>query len=556
MAGALRQRLAESLRAFRAVFANPNLRRIELAWAGSETGKWLYLIALLVYAYDAGGVAAVGLVTLMRTLASALSAPFTALLGDRYRRELVMLVATVLRAGAMAGAAALVLFDGPPAGVYAIAALVTLLSTAFRPAQAALLPSLARTPEELTAANVAASTITSVGSFAGAALGGLLLAATSVEVCFAVTAATFLWAAALVGRIRSEAPPVTRAAARGGLARELSAGFRAIGRDRDLRVINLLYGAQTLVAGALNVLLVVTAFEVLEIGESGVGFLNSALGVGGLLGAVAALSLVGGGRLASAFMVGLVLWGAPLVALALWPNVAVALVLVAVIGVGDTLVDVAALTLLQRAVADEVLARVFGALETLVVAAMGLGAIAAPLLVEVLGERGALAATGAVLPVLGVLLWRRVSAIDTGAPATDARLALLAAVPIFAPLPRSVLEPLAERLVPLTVGAGDPVFREGDHGDRFYVVSDGEVDVAIDGRPVRTLGSGGYFGEIALLRDVPRTATVTGRGRAELLALDRDEFIAAVTGHAPSAEAADAVVATRLAAARSTAAAD
>ena len=556
MVGALRQRLAESFRAFRAVFANPNLRRIELAWAGSETGKWLYLIALLVYAYDAGGAAAVGLVTLVRTVASAVSAPFTALLGDRYRRELVMLVATLMRAGAMAGAAAVVLFDGPPAAVYAIAALVTLLSTAFRPAQAALLPSLARTPEELTAANVAASTITGVGSFAGAALGGLVLAATSVEVCFAVTAAIFLSAAGLVARIRTDRPALAPAGGRERLGRELSAGFRAIARDRDLRVINALYGAQTLVAGALNVLLVVAALELLEIGESGVGFLNSALGVGGLLGALAALSLVGGCRLASALVVGLVLWGAPLIALALWPNVAVALVLVAVIGVGDTLVDVAALTLLQRAVADDVLARVFGALETLVVGAMGLGAIAAPLLVEALGTRGALAATGAVLPVLGALLWRRVSAIDARAAAPDARLALLSGVPIFAPLPASVLEPLAERLIPLTVARGDTIFREGDHGDRFYVVQDGEVDVAVDGRPVRTLGPGAYFGEIALLRDVPRTATVTGRGAAELLALDREEFIAAVTGHAPSLEAADAVIATRLTAARSTAAAD
>ena len=556
MVRALRERLAESGRAFGAVFRNANLRRIELAWGGSETGKWLYLIALLVYAYGAGGAAAVGVVTLVRTLSSALSAPFTALLGDRYRRERVMLVATLLRAAAMAGAAAVVALGGPAVAVYAIAGLVTLLSTAFRPAQAALMPSLARTPDELTAANVAASTITSVGSFAGAALGGLVLAATSVEVCFAVTAATFLSAAMLVARIRSDAPPPARAQAEERLGRELSAGFRAIASDPDLRVINLLYGAQTLVAGALTVLLVVTALELLEVGESGVGLLNSALGVGGLLGGVAAVSLVGGQRLASAFMVGLVLWGAPLLALALWPNVAVAFVLIAVVGVGDTLVDVAALTLLQRAVAHDVLARVFGALETLVVGAMGLGAMAAPLLVDAFGERGALAATGAVLPLLGALLWRRVRAIDARAAAPDARLALLASVPMFAPLPRAVLEPLAERLVPLAVAGGDLVFREGDPGDRFYVVCEGEVDVAVDGRPVRTLGPGDYFGEIALLRDVPRTATVTGRGRAELFALDRDEFIAAVTGHAPSAEAADAVVATRLAAARSTAAAD
>ena len=554
----LRERLAGSAQAFRAVFRNPNLRRIELAWIGSETGKWLYIIALWVYAYEAGGAAAVGLVTLIRTASSALASPFTSVLGDRYRRERVMLLATLGRTLAMAAAAFAVFVDSPAAVVYALTALVVLMSTAFRPAQAALLPSLARSPEELTAANVASSTIASIGSFAGAAFGGLLVAATSTEVVFAATAGTFLWAALLVSGIRvpaSERAAATEARAR--LRHEALEGFRTILAEPNVRLINLLYGGQTLVAGALSVLIVVAALELLELGESGVGFLNSAFGIGGLVGApLAALALVGGRRLATGFTFGLALWGLPLLLVGVWPEPAAALVLFALIGVGDTLVDVSALTLLQRAVPDEVLARVFGALETLLVTAMGLGAILAPLVVELLGARGALIAVGALLPIVAGLFALRLRAIDAAAVRPERELELLSQVPIFAGLAPPVLEPLAGELVPVRVGRGEEVVREGDRGDRFYVVGEGELDVTVDGRGVRTLTRGDYFGEIALLRDVPRTATVTARTDAELYALDRDDFIGAVTGHARSREAADAVIATRLATARTSAAYD
>jgi CRP-like cAMP-binding protein len=128
----------------------------------------------------------------------------------------------------------------------------------------------------------------------------------------------------------------------------------------------------------------------------------------------------------------------------------------------------------------------------------------------------------------------------------EAELELLRRLPVFAPLPPVALEQVATHLSRVHFRAGDAVFRQGDHGDSFYVVVDGEVMVAPTGRPAVTLGPGDSFGEIALLRDVPRTATVIARTDAELLALERDVFIAAVTGHAPSAEAADAVIATHL----------
>ena len=302
-----RSRLSESLQAYADVFRNPQLRRIELALVGSITGDWAYAIALSVFAYEHGGTAAVGLVALLRFWPSAAAAPFLSILGDRYRRERVMVTCDLLRALAIGGAAATALLDGPPLLAIGLAVSVQLIATAFRPAQAALLPSLATRPEELTAANVASSSIESVGSFAGPALGGLLLALTSTGVVFASTSLAFLWSALMVSRIRGGARPERSES--GGLRHELLAGVRAIGSESRLRLLVGLYGAQTLVAGALNVLIVVTSLRVLDEGRAGVGYLNAAVGVGGVIGAGAAIALVGRKRLASDFGLGLVSGG-------------------------------------------------------------------------------------------------------------------------------------------------------------------------------------------------------------------------------------------------------
>lgn len=540
-----RERLTESLRAFREVFANPGLRRIELALVGSITGEWAYAIALAVFAFQHGGAAAVGLVGLIRFLPSALAAPFAAVLGDRFPRGRVMVASDVLRALAMVGAAVAALGNAAPGVVYVLAGAVSVISTAFRPAQAALLPSLTRTPGELTAANVASTTIESIGSFAGPALGGLLLAATNAGTVFAVTAGAFLWSAALVLGVRSP-PPAPAGGAKTGIGADMIAGFRVILGQARLRLLVALYAAQTLAAGALNVLIVVVALDLLELGSSGPGLLNSAVGVGGLCGAVLALALVGRQRLASDFGLGLFLWGVPMVLIGVWPHEAPALILLAVLGIGNTLVDVAALTVLQRATPDEVLARVFGVLESLLVGAIGLGAILAPLLVSTFGTDGALIATGAFLSVVAVVAWPRLARIDREVAVPERELALLTRLPLFAPLPPATIEHLARSLQPLRVKAGEEIVREGEPGDRFYVVASGEVDVAAEGKALRSLGPGEYFGEIALLRPVPRTATVIAREDSELLTLDRDEFVSAVTGHPESREAADAVIGARL----------
>jgi MFS family permease len=534
-------RARTAARALQDVFASAPLRRLQLAWAGSVLGGWAYLVALGVYAYDEGGAAAVGLVGLIRMIPAAIAAPFTASLADRFSRVTVMVASDAIRFALMAGAAAVIAVGGPAPVVYVLVAGSTVTGTVFRPAQAALLPALVRTPTELTAANVASSTIESIGTFLGPALGGLLLAVSSTEVVFAANGLTFLWSAVLVLGLRGLEPPrEPREAAADEQEVDMLAGIGTIVREPTLRTLVGLYAAQTLVAGALNVLVVVTSFELLDLDDAGVGLLYAAVGVGGLVGGFVALLLAPGGRLARDFALGLALFGLPLALIGGVPITVIAVIALAIIGIGNSIVDVNALTIMQRAVPDDVLGRALGALEGLLLATLGLGAVLAPVLVDVVGPEAALIVTGAVLPVLALLSRPRLRALDdrTAAPAATG---LLRGVPMLAGLPEPVLERLAREAVSVAFPAGSVVLREGDVGDRFYVVERGEV--AILGRH---LGPGEGFGEIALLRDVPRTATATAVTDVSLASLEREPFVAAVTGHAPSAATADAVVAARL----------
>jgi MFS family permease len=536
-------RARASFRALGAVLSSPPLRRLQLAWAGSILGDWAYLVALGVYAYGQGGASAVGLVGLIRLIPGALIAPFSASFVDRFRRVAVMVVADVVRFALMAAAALVIAADGPAPIVYGLVALTSATGTVFRPAQAALLPALVTSPGELTAANVASSTLESVGTFLGPALGGLLLAVSSPSVVFAANAVTFLWSALLVLGLRDRDPPRERAEPQGGGADPSSgvmAGIKTIVREPNLRTLVGLYGAQTLVAGALNVLVGVTAFELLDLDDAGVGLLYAAVGVGGLIGGFVALILSARGRLARDFALGLALFGLPLILVGGVPVAFVAVVALGVIGIGNSIVDVNALTIMQRVVPDAVLGRALGALQGLLRATLGIGALVAPGLIALVGAEWALVVTGAVLPVLALLTRPRLRAIDREASAPEATV-LLRRVPLLAPLPESLLERLAREATPVHVPAGAPIVREGEIGDRFYVIRSGTVSIL-----GRTFGPGDGFGEIALLRDVPRTATASAVTDVELVALEREPFVAAVTGHAPSAAAADTVVAARL----------
>jgi MFS family permease len=539
---AVRERLARPARALRAVWANPNLRRVQTALAAIVVGGFAYGTALSVFAFEAGGATAVGVVLLIVMLPPGIAAPFGGVLADRFPRERVLFAATSFRVLALAGTAAAMLGGAPDALVYTLAAVGSVPARVIFPTQAALLPSLARSADELTAANVVADTIESVAVFAGPALAGLLVAVVSPGWVVCATTVLAALAALELSRVRSPRPtePVREA-----VLPRLLGGFRAIVHDRRVRVLIGLYTAVSLVVGALGALLVVASFDLLGLGKAGVGYLNAAVGAGGVLGSLAALTLVGQRKLALYFGVGVFACGAPLAVIGAVPSAAVALVLLGVVGVGNTLVDVSTLTLLQRAVDNAVLGRVFGVLEGLAVATIGIGAILAPALVHGLGIRGALVATGAFLPVLAALVWKRLLAIDAAAPVPARQLELLRGVPFFAPLPGPVLEGLAGHLVPTSFPSGATLFREGDDADHLFLVDRGEAAVGDV-----TLGPGSFFGETALLPDGNRTATVVARSPLELYALPRNEFVAAVAGHAAPAQAVQAAIARRVASLR------
>jgi MFS family permease len=541
-------RFRDSLGAFASVWRNPNLRWLELAWMSSIIGQFAFLIAVSVYAYNIGGEKAVGLVFLARLIPAALVAPFAGMLGDRYPRERVLLYTNLTRIVFVSAAALGVFVDADAWIVYGLSIAATIATTPFRSSQAALTPTLARTPEELTAANAVASGIESIAVFAGPALAGLLLAVASIAVVFTATSLLVVVSALfllLMNVERSERP--RRELQASTIAAERLAGFTTLAKEPSLRVMMVLLTAQTAVFGAVQVFIVVIAIQLLDLGDGGVGYLNAAIGVGAFLGAVGALSLTGAKRLSPAFLTGIALIGIPLVVLGLSQNVAVAVIALAVMGVGSSLVDVGGLTLVQRAVPDEVLARVFGVIQMLWSASIGIGAALVPALISWLGIETALIVAGSFLPLLVLVLGRTVAKIDASAPVPPAsELRILASVPIFAPLPGGSIEHLAARLVPLRLERGTVIVREGDAGDRFYIVADGKLEVSQYGRTISELDAGGYFGEIALLRDVPRTATVTASTDAVLYALDRDDFLAAVTGHPQSAEAAETVMSARL----------
>lgn len=543
-AQALADTLFGSVRALRAALRNEGVRRLSLAWASSRTSEWAFQVVIAVYAYESGGALAVGVVGFARMVPAALASLFGTLLADRFARERVLLTVEAARCGFAAGCAVAFALGAPAVAIFGLAALHAIVSAVSQPAVFTLLPSLVRTPEELVTANAAVLTLQGLGALAGPVLGGVLVAEAGVDAGFAGAAGACLVATALLARLRVEGGALWTAE-RGRPLADLSAGFLFVARTPPARLIIGLFGAQTLVRGALTVLTVVLALDLLELDQSWVGILTAALGVGGLIGASSA-SRLAGRSLTAPFLIGLAIWGAPIAVIGLEPSALLALVALVVVGFGDAVLDVSGYTLLQRIVPDGLLARVFGVHNAITLATVGIGSLAAPAVIAGLGERGALIATGLALPVLAGLLAARVRALDGIASPPAAKLALVRGVPMFARLSIAATEQMASRLLTVDVPAGATLMRRGDAGDRFYILAEGAVELERDGRLITVDRPGDYLGEIALVRDVPRTTTVTARVSSRLFALERDDFLDAVSGHSAGLAAADAVVADRL----------
>ena len=327
-------------------------------------------------------------------------------------------------------------------------------------------------PEELTSANAITSGVEQTSTLVGPALFGALLVVADVAVVFASGAALFLASALIVAGIDGRGEELRREQSE-AVPHAITAGFRTVAADGALRLLVVVYAAQWFVAGALDVFVVVVASDLTGLGESGVGVFFAMLGLGGVVGMVVVVALGGRRRLTLPLAVGVLAWGAPLVLIGLVPRSSTALAGLAVVGLATVLVEVSVVTLLQRSVPEDVLGRVFGVLETALLAMVAAGTIAAPLFIQVLGTEGALVAVGGILPLLIALLWRPLRGIDAPDDERLARAALLRRLDMLRPLPPNVVESLADNLSVVEVEDGGVVIRQGDPGDRFYVVAGG-----------------------------------------------------------------------------------
>ena len=537
-------RLGLTPEVIRAALKDPDLRRLQASWMAVNAGMWAYLVTNLVVAYGTGGAAATGLLGVASFVAPTVVSPFAGIPAARWRPERVLAAVTVLRVVAVALTVGLVAFDGPIVLLVPLVLLESGAGAIGRSLQIALQPLLARSPAELVAANVAAGTAEGLGTFAGPAVSALLLAvAGPVGAYLGVLAIYALAVASIAGM---HVPP-TRPGRVPSVRKELLAGMRAGLLHRGPALILTGFWIQAGVRAALIVLTVVAAIELFGMGESGAGLLNAAFGAGGVLGALGAVALAGRTRIAPWFSAALAGWGLPVVVLGLIVSPAVAIALMVVVGASNAVLDVAGFTLLQRAVPNAARVAVMGLLISGAGATMAIGGFVAPILVDGLGIEGALVATGAILPVLAVLTWPGIRNADRAAVVDTAKLTRIRADPLFAPLSMAMIEQLAEQLVPVTFETGAELIREGEPGDRYYLIEQGHVVVSQAGQPMREQGPGESIGEIALLFDVPRTASVRALEPVEALTLSRDDFLGTLCGQTASRRVADTVAMERLA---------
>lgn len=525
---------------------NPSLRRCGIGFAlfnAAEFGEW---IAVLVYAYGHGGASASGLLAFAQLIPCVVLSPVLATFADRHQSGRVLVAGFAAQALGMGLLATALLMHAPFVVVSVLAILVAPTFNVTRPTMNVLLPIAVRTPDELTAGNAALGWIESAGVVAGPLLAAIVISAGGPGGVVAVFSLLMLLSAWVALPLITTLAPAGPWDGSSPLA-EAGEGIRLLVRERGTATLVGVLTSQSLYLGAMDVLFVVLAIKELGLGSPGVGILNATFGVGGLLAVYVTLGLVGRRRLAPSVIGGALIMGGAIALIAALPHLAVTLLLLALANVGRSLFDVSGRTLLQRTGSPQVLGRVFGVLESINMLGLALGSLLVPILVGVGGSTAAIVGVGAIMPLVTLVLLPAILGADARATVPIVQIGLLRSMPLFRPLPPPELEGVARAMEQLDVSGGEVIIREGDPGDLFYIVADGEVTVSTAaGFTVDRTGGEG-FGEIALLNDTPRTATVTAKIDVTLYSLERDQFLAAVTGIADVHHHARALAAGRLA---------
>ena len=534
---------------FRSVLRNPNLRRIQLAFGGSLAGDWAYGTAILVWAFLESGATGVGIFTAARFIGAAIAGPVGATIADRMSRRSFMMATDLIRVVLVSIVAVLIVADGPVLVVYVVSVVAAMAGAPFRSAQAGLIPQLVETPGQLTASNAVAANIENVVVFLGPAVGALMVGALGVASVVWLNVATFVFSFLMVAGVKvhqaeaGDEPDEDEP--REKMLAEITAGFVYVAKNGDLRTISILTGAQTIIWGALSVFMVVIAVR--DFGEAAsVGWLQGAMGVGTIIGGVMILGRISKGRLASDMVIGVLGWALPVIVLAVFPSPVTAIAALLVIGIADPWVNLGLETIPQRLAPENAISRVYAAVESIAIGAIAIGALVTPLLIHWFGVRPSLVGIGLVVAAYALTTVPRLRRLDHHLTEPEG-LAALRSIGIFEPLQPAVLEEMAHQLESVLVPAGQAVVSEGDVADRFYVIAEGEVEVSHGDLVIRRETAGDFFGEIGLLRNVPRTATVTAVTDVKLWALDRADFLGAVTGTGAARVAAEDIVSRRIA---------
>lgn len=524
-----------TIAAVREALSNDGIRRLELIWAIGIAADAALLVVLLVVVYGQDGVVAAGVLGAVRMGPAVLAGMLAGTVVRRFGGRRVLVTLGILRAVTAGLVAVVIAFGLPTILLYVLATVGAVAGAPIRPAAATLMPGIARSPGELVAANMAWGTGEGLGTFAGPLVVGILIAAGQPALAAWVVAVAFVITAGIAVGLRFEHAMDAVGGTRQSRGAGILEGFRTLGRRRVLRWSMLGVYGQVVTRGMLNTLLVVASIELLGMGEGGVGLLSAALGLGGLFGAIFALSAARPDRLILTQSAALAYWGAPIAVIGLIVNPAVALAALVVTGVANAVYDVAIITIFQRGATNQERAAVFSLFEG--VAGLGLvtGSLLAPVLLAAFGASGALAVAGAILPILALVIYAFIGREDKVSVVDEELVRLVRRVDVFSELPLTAVERLASGMTPMTAAAGQVLMREGEPGETFVIVAAGNVEVSVEGQSIQRLGAGSGFGEIALLRRSPRTATVTALTDVTGYEVGADTFACAVSGPASAA---------------------